>query len=83
MYVMSLRDLKRAATKRASQRMARVLCKKYNAVDVRFRTRPDRCEILLNITTIPKNTYLCTDTFQLILAIRQADSLSQLASAAT
>jgi hypothetical protein len=39
-YAMSLRVLKRAATRRASQRMARFLCKKCNAVDVRFRTRP-------------------------------------------
>jgi len=39
-YAMPLRDLKRAATKRASQRMAKILDQKHNAVDVRFRPRP-------------------------------------------
>ncbi len=39
-YSMPLRDLKRAATKRASQRMAVPFARKHNAVDVRFRPRP-------------------------------------------
>ena len=39
-YIISLRDLKRADTRCASQQMALVLCKKRNAVGVRFRSRP-------------------------------------------
>ena len=39
-YILSLRDLKRTDTRRALQQMALVLCKKCNAVDVRFRPRP-------------------------------------------
>ena len=39
-YMTPLRDLKRAAARRISQKMAVVLCKKCNTADARFRTRP-------------------------------------------